>query len=176
MGNLLVWKPPRFTFSQNLKMTGRQYRQTFVLSAIDSNCRCRIVLPERLIAIAETVVLECRLRISRCRYNFSLEFHLISHGQSSTEGCFSPPEPEFGAEFWEANFGRLNFGVEFLGRFFCLILFQQSGLRNIHAQESHLRNSLLKIKPRNGAKKFTLHFCRAMWLMISITDSSSSTA
>ena len=31
-------------------------------------------------------------------------------------GDFAPPEPEFGAEFWETNFGRPNFGPEFLGR------------------------------------------------------------
>ena len=30
----------------------------------------------------------------------------------------APPEPEFGAEFCETNFGRPNFGPEFLGRFF----------------------------------------------------------
>ena len=33
-------------------------------------------------------------------------------------GDFAPPEPEFGAEFCETNFGRPTFGPEFLGRSF----------------------------------------------------------
>ena len=28
-------------------------------------------------------------------------------------GDFAPPEPKFGAEFWETDFGRPNFGPEF---------------------------------------------------------------
>ena len=33
-------------------------------------------------------------------------------------GDFAPPEPEFRPEFCETNFGRPNFGPEFLGRIF----------------------------------------------------------
>ena len=42
----------------------------------------------------------------------------ISQGQKSAQGDFAPPEPEFRPEFCETNFGRPNFGPEFLGRIF----------------------------------------------------------
>ena len=37
-------------------------------------------------------------------------------GTNFCTGHFAPPEPDFGAELWETNFGRPNFGPEFLGR------------------------------------------------------------
>ena len=38
-----------------------------------------------------------------------------SSGQKSAQEIL-PPEAEFRAQFWETNFGRPNFGPEFLGR------------------------------------------------------------
>ena len=39
-------------------------------------------------------------------------------GTKVCTGDFAPPEPEFWPEFGETNFGRPNFGPEFLGRIF----------------------------------------------------------
>ena len=92
---------------------------------------------------------------------------------SGTNFCtkdFAPPKPEFGPEFWETNFGRPNFGPEFLGRIFWACFFQQ------RAPQKNLpsRNSPSKIQPRNRAKKFTLHLCRAFWLSKCMNSSHSS--
>ena len=50
----------------------------FFWGELISNCRYRIALPEELIAITETDVLDFQHKISHYRYRFSLEFHLIS--------------------------------------------------------------------------------------------------
>ena len=52
--------------------------QTYILRAIKSNDRCRIVLPEELDTIAETDLWECWQKISRYRYRFSIEFQVVS--------------------------------------------------------------------------------------------------
>ena len=39
----------------------------------------------------------------------------MSEGTNFRRGDFAPLEPELGAEFRETNFGRPNFGAEFLG-------------------------------------------------------------
>ena len=71
---------------------------------------------------------------------------------SGTTFCtwdFAPPEPEFGAEFWETNFGRLNFGPEFLRQIFSFCF---SSKRD-PSENSPSRKSPSKIQPRNWATK-----------------------
>ena len=91
-------------------------------------------------------------------------------------GDFAPLEPEFRAEFWETNFGRPildpNSWVEF---FDSLFLFQQKRPPEKFTVEKFTsQNSPSKIQPRNRAKKFTLHLCRAIWLtffgLVDVSD------
>ena len=92
------------------------------------------------------------------------------HAPSGTNFCtgdFAPPKPEFGPEFSETNFGRPNFGPEFLGRIFWSYFFQQKRPPEKFTVEKFTsQNSPFKIQPRNRAKKFTLHLCRAILLML----------
>ena len=90
---------------------------------------------------------------SKCLCNIS--------GTNFSKRDFAPPEPEFRAEFWETNFGRLNFGPQFLGRIFWFCFFQwkrPAGEFNLEKFTS--QNSPFKIQPRNRAKIFTLDLCK----------------
>ena len=88
-------------------------------------------------------------------------------GTNFCTGDFAPPEPEFGPEFWETNFGRPNFGPEFWGRILWSYFFQEKRPpRKFTVEKFTSQNSPSKIQPRNRAKKFTLHLCRAIWLRI----------
>ena len=102
----------------------------------------------------------------------------IRHFSSGTKVCtgdFAPPEPEFRAEFRETNFGRPNFGPEFLGWIFWACFFQQKRPPEKFTLEKFTsKNSPSKIQPRNRAKKFTLHLCRAAWLTFHLQNSSVS--
>ena len=92
-----------------------------------------------------------------------LPFHFQKKsGTNFRAGDFAPPEPEFRAEFWETNFGRPNFGLEFRGRIFWLCFFQQKRPPEKFTLEKFTsKNSPSKIQPRNRAQKFTLRLCRA---------------
>ena len=66
-------------------------------------------------------------------------------------GDFAPPKPEFGAEFWETNFGRPNFGSEFLGRIFSSCISSKRGpKRNSPSRNSPSKIHLPKFSPEIG--------------------------
>ena len=121
---------------------------------------------------------DCVTCLSKLKHD--LHFHRCSLFKSGTNFCtgdFAPPKPEFGAEFWETNFGRPNFGPEFLGRIFWLCFFQQKRPPEKFTLEKFtFQNSPSKIQPRNRAKKFTLHLCRAIWLSLSADSSALSSS
>ena len=95
----------------------------------------------------------------------TVRINFVSNCQGQISARFAPLEPEFRAEFWEANFGRPNFGPEFWGRIFWLYFFQQKRPpEKFTLKKFTSQNSPSKIQPRNRAKKFTLHLCRAVWL------------
>ena len=68
--------------------------------------------------------LECQMPRNTSKARFTPEQKLIGmnfgnkSGTNVCTGDFAPLEPGFRAEFWETNFGRPNFGPEFLGRIF----------------------------------------------------------
>ena len=72
---------------------------------------------------------ECKARLENAEISFCT-------------GDFAPPKPEFVAEFWEADFGRPNFGPEILGSNLFILFFQQK----LPADNSPSRNSPPKIR------------------------------
>ena len=75
---------------------------------------------------------------------------------SGTNFCtedFAPLEPEFGAEFWETNFERPNFGPEFLGRSFDPVFPTRRGPQKIHPQEIHLPKSTFQNSTQKSHRK-----------------------
>ena len=95
------------------------------------------------------------------------EIDINFSGTKVCTGEFAPPEPEFRPEFWETNFGWPNFGPEFLGRIFWLCFFlQKRPPEKFTLEKFTSQNSRSKIQSRNRTKKFTLHLCRTVWLII----------
>ena len=101
---------------------------------------------------------------------FPLSFFFLPFSETKVcTGDFAPPEPEFRAEFWETNFGLPNFGPEFSSRIFWLCFSQPKRPPEKFTLEKFTsQNSHRKIHPRIRAEKFTLHFCRAILLSLSV--------
>ena len=70
--------------------------------------------------------------------------------------------PNSAKRIWDARISDPNSWVEFFGPIFSR---KRGPLKNSPSRNSPPRNSPSKIQPRNRAKKFTLHLCRATWLM-----------
>ena len=91
------------------------------------------------------------------RKMFRPQFYQRVRDKSLHRG-FAPPQPEFRPEFCETNFGRPNFGPEFLGRIFDSVFSSKKRPPEKFTLEKFTsQNALSKIQPRNWTKKFTLH-------------------
>ena len=78
---------------------------------------------------------------------------------------FAPPEPEFRAEFRETNFGRPNLDPNSCVEFFDSVFPAKDAFQeHVTLEKFTSQKSPSKIHPRNRAKKFTLHLCRAIGL------------
>ena len=123
-------------------------------------------------------------------------FKPCSSGTKVCTGDFAPPEPEFRAEFWETNFGRPNFGPEFLGRIFCRAIWLTVQLSNpfslsvFHSLGPRTSNKVLKmlqlaffhnenlqtwpryliyLKYHRAQKRYMHHRCFLKLISVSIT-------
>ena len=81
----------------------------------------------------------------------------LCQGRISAQGIYAPPEPEFRAESWEKEFGRLSFGPKLL-----ILFFQQ----NWPQKNSPSSDSPLLTYPELDTKNFTSHLCRVIWLTL----------
>ena len=88
---------------------------------------------------------------------------------------FAPLDPELEAEFFGIPGKELdtrNFGPNSWVDFLLLILPAKEAPEKFTLKKFTSQNSALKTQPRNGAKIFTLHFCKAIWLKSWRCDSS----
>ena len=117
-----------------------------VAARLSSSSSCKISVPAEKHGSGAS---SFRFRFVPCAI---LDFAI---GASFRRGDFAPREPEFGVEFWDANFSAPNFGAEkFQGRiFWSYVSNKESPLKNSPSRNSPPKIHIKKFTPKKLRQK-----------------------